>query len=280
MNIILIIMFFSFFDVRANELVSRIIHIDFNDDKDKSSLVYLESGRIVKTSDSRIKKLLEGINVANHRIKFKIDNQREIKNVVFVLNEEVEKNVFDYSPDSFSPETFTPSILKNMDQARLLFSQAKVTYKESQCYDKAHAWAYDWRIQSNVYSSKIWIFFTRKYIREFDYGWWFHVAPMVHVVHEESVKERVMDPTYAKGPLKINNWSDIFMKNRSKCPVVTKYDDHANYPESAYCFLMKSSMYYYQPIDLELKDLKGIIRNKWIESEVRFAFEHAFNIKI
>lgn len=274
-------MFFSFFDVQAGEIISKIIHIDSNGSKDNPSLVYLASGKVLKTNDLIIRNLLSDARAKSYLLKFKIDHKREIQDVEFISKIKVEKNISNNSLKNIpTSELFTPSILKNLDQARLLFSQAKVNFKESQCYNKAHVWAYDWRTKNNVYSSKIWIFFTPKYIREFDFGWWFHIAPMIHVVHDAEVKERVMDPKYAKGPLKINDWSNIFMRNGSKCPVVEKYSDYANYPESAYCYLMKSSMYYYQPIDLELKEVKGIIKNKWVESEVRYAFEEAFNIKI
>lgn len=280
MKILVMIMFFLFFEAQANEVVSRIINVDVHGSNEKSSLVFLASGMILKAKDVKIKNVLSEIHVKSHWLKFKIDAKREIKDIAFVSKIEDVNNDFNHSHKNSASDAFTPSILKNLEHARLLFSEAKMNYKESQCYNKAHVWAYDWRIKDKVYSSKIWIFFTRKYIRKYDFGWWFHVAPMVHVVHQGEVKERVMDPKYAKGPIKINDWSDIFIRNRSKCPVVQKYTDYADYPESSYCFLMKSSMYYYQPVDLEHKEVRGIIKNRWIESEVRYAFEEAFDIKL
>src|SRR5690606_5817297 len=132
----------------------------------------------------------------------------------------------------------------------------------------------------NLYSSKAWLFFTKKYIRKYKFEWWFHVAPMVHVVIDGEVKERVMDIKYARGPIKLKTWTDIFMRDRSDCPVVQKYSDHANYPESGTCFTMKSSMYYYQPIDLEKLERHQIEKNSWNAAEVQQAFMDALDVAL
>jgi Glutaminase len=176
---------------------------------------------------------------------------------------------------------YTPSILKNLDVARAFFYDAKTTHKEeSQCFNRAHVWTYEWRKNKNLYSSKIWLFFTRKFIRKYKFEWWFHVAPMVHVVADGVVKERVMDVKYARGPISQKRWTDIFMRDSADCPVVEKYSDHANYPETGSCFVMKSSMYYYQPVDLEMKEIMGYEKTKWQETEVKQAYLEAFDIKL
>jgi hypothetical protein len=99
---------------------------------------------------------------------------------------------------------------------------------------------------------------------------------MVDVVVEGKVKQRVLDIKYAQGPLALKEWTDIFIRSRSECPVIEKYSDYMNFPESANCYLMKSSMYYYRPIDLELMEISGIEKNQWVESEVREAYAEAF----
>jgi hypothetical protein len=43
---------------------------------------------------------------------------------------------------------------------------------------------------------------------------------------------------------------------------------------------MKSSMYYYQPVDLEQKEVMGFEKTKWQETEVRQAYLEAFDIKL
>jgi hypothetical protein len=178
-------------------------------------------------------------------------------------------------------ELYHPSILKNVEQAQQFFSEARTGAKEeSQCYNRAHVWTYEWRTKSNLYSSKVWLFFTRRFIRKHKFEWWFHVAPMVHVVVNGEVKERIMDIKYAKGPLKIKFWTDIFMRDNFDCPVVEKYSDQANHPESGSCFLMKSSMYYYQPLDLEHDEFSGVQKSHWLKPEVKQAYLDAFDVTI
>jgi len=173
---------------------------------------------------------------------------------------------------------FQPSILENMGMASSFFKQARSNARnESECFNRAHAWAYEWRIKENLYSSKVWLFFTRRYIRKYKFEWWFHVAPMVHVIDGGTVKERIMDMKYARGPADLKRWTNIFIKDRSDCPVVEKYSEQANHPESGSCFVMKSSMYYYQPVDLERLELMKDVRTRWDEVEVRKAFQDAFN---
>jgi hypothetical protein len=176
---------------------------------------------------------------------------------------------------------YTPSILKNLDEARSFFYDARPKAREeSQCFNRAHVWVYEWRKNRNLYSSKAWLFFTKKFIRKYKYKWWFHIAPMVHVVVNGKVRERVMDIKYARGPLMVKQWTDIFMTDNSHCPVVERYSDYADFPESASCFLMKTSMYYYQPLDIETKELTGTERTHWREAEVRQAFIDAYEVEL
>lgn len=281
--LILIMQFSS--DAFSAEVTARIVSIDRTLQGNKKDLVFLSSGQVVKvdSGNNNLRDYLFRSQLAGKWLKIQIDDLRQIENATeteapFEDEPQEDKNFLsnNFTEDS----TYKPSILKSVSQAQELFDQAPYKKKESQCYNKAHIWAYDWRIKSNVYSSKIWIFFTRKYIREYEFEWWFHVAPYVHVVIGDSVKERVMDKKYTKGPVKINDWSNIFMRNSAKCPVVTNYTDHADYPESAYCFLMKSSMYYYQPVDLEKLEQDGTVRTRWIYPEVKHAYQEAFDINI
>ena len=269
----------------SSEIIARIVSIDQTLESNKTDLAYLSSGQVVKidSENHSLRNYLFTSQLEKKWLKIQIDYRKQIENATeteapFEDELLVNKN---FSLNSFTEDyTYKPSILKSMNQAQDLFDQAPYKKKESQCYNKAHIWTYEWRIKNNVYSSKIWIFFTPKYIREYDFEWWFHVAPYVHVVIGDSVKERVMDKKYTKGPIKINDWSNIFMRNSAKCPVVTKYTEHANYPESAYCFLMKSSMYYYQPVDLEKLEQEKTVRSRWLYPEVKHAYMEAFDLEI
>lgn len=245
-------------------------------------LIFLTSGQVVKYPSAN-KLTLDILKEAIQKktwFLIRINEEREIidfHEVPAALLNTLRPTNLKLKLFSVDP-SYRPSILKDLEQARKYFYESRTDHhKESQCYNRAHVWTYEWRKKKNLYSSKVWLFFTRKFIRKYKFEWWFHVSPMVNVVVDNEVKERVMDMKYARGPLKLKQWTDIFMRDNADCPVVQKYSDHANYPESGSCFVMKSSMYYYQPVDLEEEELSGNVRNRWVPAEVNHAYQEAFS---
>jgi hypothetical protein len=174
--------------------------------------------------------------------------------------------------NDFSP---APSILAGLEEAQKIFQEASYKKKESQCYNRAHVWSYEWFKHHEIYSQKTWLFFTRKYIRKFKFDWWFHVAPSVVVNENEIPRHRIMDVKYSKGPIESKRWTDIFMRNKASCPLIKTYSEYANYPESGWCFLMRTSMFYYQPFDMEMLETWGTKRINWYGPELRQAFDDA-----
>ncbi len=130
------------------------------------------------------------------------------------------------------------------------------TREESQCYNRAHMWTYEALIQNNVNLGKVWIFFTKKYIREIGHKWWFHVAPYTHV--GDDTFRYVLDRGFTMVPYTMENWKNIFIKNKANCPVVTDYNHYDKRQNSAYCYLIYSSQYYWQPWQLERLSEKKI----------------------
>jgi hypothetical protein len=262
----------------ATEVSTQIHDIDYGQ-VNEDPLIFLTSGQVVTYPESdkaMYKMLIEG-KLKKSWFNFTINDDKEI---VAVRQIEKPLEIYKASLDLEDTTPYQPSVLKDLDQARSFFYEARTKHKESQCFNRAHVWTYEWRTKHNLYSSKAWLFFTRRFIRKYKFDWWFHVAPMVHVVVDGAVRERVMDIKYAKGPIKLKQWTDIFMRDNANCPVVGKYSDHANHPESGSCFLMKSSMYYYQPIDLELGEIKSTQKTKWLEPEVKNAFFEAFDERL
>lgn len=276
----LFLIFFSASLLAQTEIKTQIHDIDLGQ-SDEAPLIFLTSGHVVSFPTGKkaeLDLLREGLKKRTWFI-FTVNDKREI----ISLKEVVQPPSIPVQKLSFLEETepYHPSILKNLDHARSFFYDARTNAREeSQCFNRAHVWTYEWRIKSNLYSSKVWIFFTRKFIRKHKFEWWFHVAPSVHVVHEGQVRERIMDIKYARGPLKLKQWTDIFMRDNAECPVVKKYTDQADHPESGSCFVMKSSMYYYQPVDLEQLELTGIPKTRWMEPEVKHAYEDAYEVKL
>lgn len=270
---------FSTFVMAQSEVSTQIHDIDMGQNNDEQPLIYLSTGQVVTYpfADKSIFDRLKDAIRTKAWFVLTLNAQREITAIKDLI-----------SPPSMTStksmvinEPFIPSILKDLDQARGFFYEARTDAKEeSQCFNRAHVWSYEWRTKRNLYSSKAWIFFTRRFIRKYKFEWWFHVAPMVHIVHEGKVRERVMDIKYARGPLKLKQWTDIFMRDNADCPVVENYSEQALHPESVSCFLMKSSMYYYQPVDLEQTEITGDLKSRWQEGEVKQAYLEAFDVTL
>lgn len=259
----------------AGEIQGQIFDLDYGE-KNEEVLIYLSTGNVA-TYPGATKEMFEYLHFAKERKLWFIivlNHKREIQSLTEIPSPYLNQPFLDVQN-----ENYIPTILNSIHEAQDLFLSSRKNHREeSQCYNRAHVWTYEWRIKKNFYSSKAWLFFSRKFIRKYKFSWWFHVAPMVYVSIDDKLQERVMDMKYAQGPLKMKDWTDIFMRESPKCIYVKKYSDHANFPESSLCYIMKSSMYYYQPFDLELAEVKGIHKGSWIPSEVIQSYKDAFDI--
>ena len=122
---------------------------------------------------------------------------------------------------------------------------------------------------------KAFIFFTKRYLREYNFGWWFHVSPYLLLGDQQTV----LDRTYTKQPLPVKAWTDNFMKNKVTCPEISQYSQYRNNQEKEYCYLRKVSMYYYQPSDIEAADNNGKPKEGWVDWELNQSLDE-FNYPI
>jgi hypothetical protein len=245
----------------------------------EETLIFLSGGQVAKITQAEVKQL-EQLRVAKEDgswLHLTVDKDRYIT----VIDDAPAPYVKDVEEVSFksAPEYFL-TVISSPSAAQAIFNDARLKRKESQCYNRAHIWSYEWRVKHDIFSSKAWLFFTRKYIRKFNFEWWFHVSPALHVKENDKVFFRVTDKKYAHVPLKLKQWSDIFVKNRADCPVVNTYSEYANYPETGWCYTMKTSMYYYRPIDIEMLEKNGTQRQIWNSAEVRQAYKEAFDLDV
>jgi hypothetical protein len=270
----------------ANQVTSQIHDIDHGDHIADEALVFLTSGQVAKINVNNpdlLKKIQRSLQ-NRQTVTLEVDENREILDISTEIKESLPteadplpvEGVKLLSPDPMVG--FTPSILSESTVKSYFRQMRHVSKEETQCFNRAHIWSYEMRVKRNVYSNKMWIFFTRKYIRKYNFEWWFHVSPMVHMIVDDQVKERVIDRKYSSGPLSIQKWGNIFLRDDFKCPTVHKYSDHANFPEAGSCFYMKSPMYYYQPVDLEFLEKYGNVLSTWNETHVRQAYAEAFEI--
>lgn len=166
---------------------------------------------------------------------------------------------------------YTPSTLNSMATARTYFNSMKAGLsKRSQCYNRAHVWTYELDNQYGAKTKKVWLFFTRRYIREYRYHWWFHVTPVIQVAGES--EDISLDRRFLRGPLALTPWKNIFMRNNAFCPTVTRYSSYRDYQYDNYCYFIKTSMYFWQPYQIENLERGRGVRTGWIQGELNTAY--------
>jgi len=274
----LVLVFFLFsFGAHASRMVqSKIYDIDYGVG-DEETFIMLTSGDVVWVKSSRNKSAsgqLELVKRLNQSKIFTLGDANELLSVKEASISE-QTAVDEFSPDSIQEE-HVPTVIADLATATAHFKAGRYLDKDSQCFNRAHVWTYEWFTKNQIKSNKTWVFFTRRYIRKFKFEWWFHVAPSVAVSENGVVKEKIMDVKYARGPIDIKRWTDKFLLDDANCPMVSTYSDYANYPESGSCYTMRTSMYYFQPFDIESKEIWGTIRADWIDADVKSAYLEAF----
>jgi hypothetical protein len=166
---------------------------------------------------------------------------------------------------------FAPTDLQSYKEAETVFKGMlnDGDRSRSQCFKRAHIWSYDMWSKLGIFSQKVFIFYTQRFIQlDKDAKWWFHVAPMVVA----GGTEYVMDGTFMQKPITVREWQDHFIKsNKITCPVIEDYQIYAKNQWNRLCFLMKVPMYYFRPLDIEQRDAQGTLRNHWILEELQDA---------
>lgn len=270
------------FTASASVSVSARIHgIDYGQGAEKSFLL-LSSGHVAWLKNSANKSrtgFFEKACRTREMMSFTLNDSSELISAEALpqklLPKKKHKQLFSPSEDFY-----VPTIVESVVLAETYFEESREVELTSQCFNRAHVWSYEWFKNHGVLSNKTWIFFTRRYIREFEYNWWFHVAPSIAVKDGDVVREKVMDKEFSSHPQNIKAWTDMFMRDKASCPRVQKYSDYANYPESESCFLMRSSMFFHQPFDLETHETYEIFKSNWVDEDLKQAYLETFNEEI
>lgn len=181
------------------------------------------------------------------------------------------------SPLYDDPAPFSATILPDYASANTIFRQMNPNARRrSQCYDRAHIWSYEAYQRSRLSSSKVFLFFTQRYIRTWGYKWWFHVSPFVHVREGNQITEYVTDRVFMQQPVHMKDWTDFFMYSKAWCPQVARYSDYSEHQWVQDCYLIKTSMYFWQPRDIERLEQGENPKYQFIPHEVNWAYQHAF----
>jgi hypothetical protein len=176
---------------------------------------------------------------------------------------------------SFS--NYKPSILTNIVQAFDIFKRMRNDhYEDAQCTNIAHVWAYEEFKRSGLKSEKIFLFFSKKYIKRYRFGWWFHVSPIVNMSEDNLIQNIVLDRGYTTMPFEIKTWTDHFIKSKKECKFIDKISTYYKNKSNEDCFIMKVSMYYWKPRDIRLRDQTGNEKKIFYKSEIKKAYQEAF----
>jgi Glutaminase len=263
----------------ASHTTSKIYDVEYSRNGIEPTLVFLTSGKVLKVRAGRevILSDLLAQKTEKDLLDFKFNRSRYIQSIrpasPSLLSEEKAMN--------FTPaETYVPTTISSMKIAKQYFNESPYNPKDSQCFNRAMVWSYEWWKNHSLKSNKILIFFTRNYIRRYNFEWWFHISPYVHVMDGEKVVERVMDVKYTNGPRTFRQWTNIFMKNDAECPIITKYSEYADYPYTGECYITRTNMYTYQPADLQMAEAWGYQKSAFNMVEVRGAYLEAFDINL
>jgi len=264
----------------TTELTTQIYDIDYGQKKNDEVLILLTSGHVAKASRSKAKEISEFKNSKSRDNWFNVslDKNRYITDIDPVeAPEGMDAPSINKNLDFFE---YVPTTIASMEVAKKYHKEGRLYAKDSQCFNRAMVWSYEWWKKHSLKSNKILIYFTRNYIRRYNFEWWFHIAPMVNVMHEGKVVERVMDIKYTRGPLEIKKWTDIFMRNDAPCQIITKFSDYADYPYSGECYLQRTNMYTLQPADLQMNEAWGYTKTNFNMDEVRASYLEAFDERI
>lgn len=258
----------------ATELTTKIHDIDYGFKPGDDVLVFLSSGHVAKLRQSS-DLLSSKSDMKKSWYRVTMDDDRFITALTPTESPAPEAKIsLDGQKGLMS---YVPTTIASMAVAKSLFREARYNPKESQCFNRAMIWSYEWYRKHSLRSNKILIYFTRTYIRRYNFEWWFHIAPLVHVMDNGKVVERVMDVKYSSGPIELVKWANIFLHKDPPCPIITKYSEYADYPYTGECFLQRTHMYTYQPADLQMYEAWGYKKENFNMDEVRGAYLEAFD---
>lgn len=264
----LLMLLFSYSLLANTEVITKIHDVDYGK-AGEETLILLESGHVTKLP---AKKLL--LNLDRHKTwKFSLDSDHRIVEME-EMNTPEHQILSEQSIQEYVPTVVSGGTSKNY------FNESRISRGETQCYNRAHVWAFELWKKHQTKSQKIFLFFSRKYIREHNFGWWFHVAPMLIVNSWFGGKsEKVVDPRYITAPREIDWWIGKFVSGNVTCPEIKKYSEYADYPYSEDCYILKAPMYIYQPLDLEMQEVWGVQKNDFVQLDLEWAYKEAFHME-
>ncbi len=230
-------------------------------------------GRIYKTfkNEENLRRMKSYIGKVV-RLEFSTNGKEAVlTNIQLADPNEIDIKTMDLNHFRFNElRQFAPTDLQSLEDANNIFKTMlnDGDKRFSECFKRAHMWAYDMWSKLGIRSEKIFIFYTKRYAILEEFEWWFHVAPMVSVAGEDYV----LDGTFMSKPVPLKEWKDYFIKSSNiTCPMIDRYQEFEEHQWSRLCYLMKVPMYFLSPLNIQNRDKRGIDRNHWILEELQDA---------
>lgn len=263
-------------------ITSQVHDIDIGSKVGDEILVFLKSGDVVRLPQSdlnQIESLLQNKSSIQW-FTFSLDKNRFVKRIESVSMPTLplgEKRM------ALEESDYIPTTVADMKTVTKYISEGrKPTKEQTQCFNRAMVWSYEWWRKHSLRTNKVFIFWPKEYVRKYTFKWWFHVSPYSHVMDSDGVvKERVMDVKWLSKPYSFQDWADYHSSYDVKCRVVQKYSDYADHPfDTDRCYFIRANMYTWQPADLEMNEAWGYTKNAFNMTEVRSAYLEAFDIEL
>jgi Glutaminase len=253
--------FTTVFNVFESSVTNRILVLSGSD------------GRIFKINKSEENlALMNSLKGKVVHIEFSEQGQEaNIQSIREVHPNEIDLKTYDLNRFMYNKlRMFAPTDLQDLSQATYVFDSLLNDGDRSrtQCFKRAHIWAFDMWSKLGIDSQKIFVFYTKRYAILEEFDWWFHVAPTVKV----GEKLYVMDATFMSKPVTVKEWLNYFLRtDQITCPQITKYQDFEDHQWNRLCYHMIVPMYYFRPSDIEQRDKANQLRNHWEIDELQDA---------
>ena len=255
---------------------THIVEIEDNGDEDTLDVLVSYDGRIFEVqrddletiADLQVAKEIGAqveVDLSSNFISDKILNQIETIKSVKLLSQNTDVNYeANATAEPISPmHNYIPSDVGTYEKAQMIFNDlnnAGRRQRRSQCFNRAYVWSkYMYKIHG-VKSMKVLLYYSKRY-RENIRGsrWWFHISPVVKIGNENYA----MDREFRRNPETVKDWQNYFTKKipdeSYDCKMVTHYsefkDDYRNFSE--WCFTQMTSMYYWEPNDIQRVEETG-----------------------
>lgn len=260
----------------ATTLTSGISGFEISHNGVVPHLVFFESGKVGKISPDDIAQLVVvSSRWMGEKFEIQLDPDRRIIKMKSIVVEQVPLDF--WSLPTGHDYNYEPTVLPNNGEATTIFNRLNpYARSRSECYNRAHVWTYEEFRRVQLQSMKVFLFFTSKYIWDYDWDWWFHVSPYVWVRENNLTVERVIDYQFMMGPVDMKKWTDYFIIPKVECPSVGKYSDYEKHQKEQYCYLIKKPMYYWQPRDIQNLERTGKEKTSYIPDEVSHAYWQGF----